>query len=469
MFWVAASSIACGEDPDDGPLKLNPTNHLSVLVSFEASGATEARVVYESETGESGATPFEEVGEGPQEIATLGHLPNTAYTFTVELRGPDGTTAEEIGELSTGSIPPELDPLAPGCTGTLTYPYVLLTYKSFIVAIDEQGRIRWYRSIDGVLGRDAGQVANDHFVAFIGETTGAEALPGHYVEFTPAGDIVREYHAPDGLFFDNHELILTDLDAPTPTSHFFTILPQEVDLTDQGGPASATVVGHQIIRMKNGAVDFRWDAIDHLPVDGATALIPDFLERCADACDYDHPNSLQITPDGNYLASWAVLSELTKIDSTTGDVLWRLGGKYNQFEFVDDPLQGFGGQHYARILDNGHLLLYDNGHNHEEEGSRAVEYVLDETAKTATLVWEHRATPPLYTLIVGSAVRLENGNTFVGFTGNVDFTSDIDGPEKMVEVDTNGVEQWSADIHTPDQPFFYRALPIPSLYEYVKP
>ncbi len=108
------------------------------------------------------------------------------------------------------------------------------------------------------------------------------------------------------------------------------------------------------------------------------------------------------------------MNEVTKIDRQTGEIIWRLGGKANEFEFVNDP-ERFFSQHDARRLANGHITVFDN---HDIPGStfaRAVEYELDETGphKTATLVWEHRSSAASPAL--GNVQRLPNGNTMIGW------------------------------------------------------
>ena len=67
------------------------------------------------------------------------------------------------------------------------------------------------------------------------------------------------------------------------------------------------------------------------------------------------------------------------------------------------------GPHDAQVLENGHILLFDNGLH--RGWSRAIE--LDPL--TGRIVWEYRATPEesFYTGSKGSAQRLPNGNTLL--------------------------------------------------------
>jgi hypothetical protein len=104
------------------------------------------------------------------------------------------------------------------------------------------------------------------------------------------------------------------------------------------------------------------------------------------------------------------------VNPDTHAVEWQFGGIKNQFTFVNDPLDGFDGQHSARVLPNGHLLVFDNGWTHSPQMSRAVEYELNTSAMTATMVWQYRASPSIFNDFTGSVQRLANGNTVVGFT-----------------------------------------------------
>ena len=110
---------------------------------------------------------------------------------------------------------------------------------------------------------------------------------------------------------------------------------------------------------------------------------------------------------------------MIKLDRKTGDVIWKLGGLTSDFTFINDPLGQPCGQHTASRLDNGNLLLFDNGQYcapkapERGEFTRIVEYALDEEAMTAELVWSY-SRDGAYTYSQGSAQRLDNGNTFIG-------------------------------------------------------
>ena len=177
--------------------------------------------------------------------------------------------------------------------------------------------------------------------------------------------------------------------------------------------------------------------------------------------DLDHPNSIDFDLDGGVIVSYRDLSAIVKVDRKTHQIIWQLGGTHNQFTFVDDPLGGFDGQHTARILPNGHLLIFDNGWTHSPQASRAVEYALDPVQKTATMVWQYSANPSIFNDFTGSAQRLENGNTVVAFT-RMGIVDEVRADGTLLSRAT--LETAPGRIATP-----YRVTRIKSLYGYARP
>ncbi|MBN1605181.1 MAG: aryl-sulfate sulfotransferase [Polyangiaceae bacterium] len=217
------------------------------------------------------------------------------------------------------------------------------------------------------------------------------------------------------------------------------------DMTAYGGGTNDTVADGILQELSpERAVLFEWNSWDH-------SLYQDTLTP--DKQEYAHINSVFVESDGNWLISVRRLSQVLEIDRTTGDVLWRLGGKSNQFTFVNDPFGGLCGPHTVSRLANGHILLFDNGQfcwpEMPERGdlTRIVEYAVDEDAMTAELVWSYQ-DDGLYTSSQGSAQRLDNGNTLIGWglTGTGVMVSEVD-PEGTVvfrlEAQSEGGAPWS--------------------------
>lgn len=172
----------------------------------------------------------------------------------------------------------------------------------------------------------------------------------------------------------------------------------------------------------DGNVVFQWRSLDHIPVTDSYQTLTN-----QNIGDYIHVNSLWFDEtDGNIILSCRNTSEVIKISRVTGEIIWRMQGKHNQFTFTNaipgntDPAY-FQVQHNVRRLPNGNLTIFDNGYSAHSDPqydfsrpySRAVEYVIDEVNKTARLVWQYRHSPDIITYNGGSAERLPGGHTII--------------------------------------------------------
>lgn len=217
---------------------------------------------------------------------------------------------------------------------------------------------------------------------------------------------VDSFYTGNGYFSDGHDLVVLNNGHALLMSYD----PEIIDMSQivPGGNTAATVVGLIIQEIdENKNVVFQWRSWDHFSILDAT-----HLDLTASYIDYVHGNALDLDNDGNILLTSRHLSEVTKINRTTGDVIWRLGGAGNQFTLINDSMF-FSYPHHARRIENGDITLYDNGVYHTPRFSRAVEYHLDEVNKIATLVWQFRHVPRIYGATQGSVQRLRNGNTII--------------------------------------------------------
>jgi len=206
----------------------------------------------------------------------------------------------------------------------------------------------------------------------------------------------------DFLITGNNELVLLSYDGLFQDLSELGIVHTEVAVQE-------SVI--QVVGRSTGEVNFEWRSLDEIP-------FGDHLNRRFKS-DYAHINSVVVDDDGNLLASLRGTSNIIKIDRDSGRIIWKFGGKANQFTFTNDPYTGTCGQHTATWLDNGNMLVFDNGQHCLPEDNRVavtrvVEYELDEKNLTAELVWSYQQ-PDQYSVAMGSAQRLENGNTLIAW------------------------------------------------------
>ena len=130
--------------------------------------------------------------------------------------------------------------------------------------------------------------------------------------------------------------------------------------------------------------------------------------------DYAHINSIEIDYDNNLLISSCYLNEITKIDRNNGSVIWRLGGRNNEFSFINCPVS-FSFQHSVKRLKNGNLILFDNGNLNEIDYSRGLEFELDEENKIAKLVKVYTSKDKVFSTFKVSSSCLEEIFSSISF------------------------------------------------------
>ena len=222
-------------------------------------------------------------------------------------------------------------------------------------------------------------------------------------------------YAAINYFTDMHELIL-DEDG---SYWLFGYDTQPVDMSQiyPGGCTSAMVTGTIIQKIDaDSNLVFEWSSWDHFSILDADT---DFMDLTRCLFDYCHGNALSFDSLGNILLSSRNMSEITKIDAQTGDIIWRMGGSNNQFTFTNDTIP-FKAQHNIKYLGNQLYSMFDNGNSRMPPFTRAITYQLDEVNMTATLTNNlQQSSPPDFTPFMGSNQLLDNGSRLVGWAFNL--------------------------------------------------
>ena len=274
------------------------------------------------------------------------------------------------------------------------------SFVPYLLVLDNQGNPVFYRRMTAA--------CYDFKLHPNGLMTYFSTPPSRFYAMDQTCSIVDSFMCRNGYPTDVHDIQLLE------NGHVLLMSydPQVVDMSAivPGGRQAALVYGLILQELDlNKEVVFQWRSWDYVSILDATH--EDFT---AASIDYVHGNALQLDTDGHILVSCRHMDEIMKISRLTGEILWRWGGKNNQFTFFNDTL-GFSHQHAIRRIENGHLTLFDNGNFHSFVVSRALEYALDEQNKTATLVWEYRDSTNIYGGAMGYVQRLSNGNTLVSW------------------------------------------------------
>jgi hypothetical protein len=286
-------------------------------------------------------------------------------------------------------------------------PWTAAVTGAYLLILDGQGNLIYYQSMaNDYNGYDFKVLPNGDLSYFSQKDSAFYVMDTHY-------QIVKKYQAGNGYTTDLHDLLL----LPNGNVVLMAYDAETVDMSKvvPGGKTNATVTGLIVQELDpSNNVIFQWRSWDYISFTDSTSNLTD------QNIDLIHGNGLALASDGNLLLSSRNLSEITKVNLQTGAIMWRLGGKANQFQFVND--QPFAYQHNIGQLANGDITVFDNhGTEQSPTPSRGVEYKVDEANKTVTKVWQFQDTPPIFATFMGDTQRLPDGNTFLDwgapFTG----------------------------------------------------
>jgi hypothetical protein len=237
---------------------------------------------------------------------------------------------------------------------------------------------------------------------------------GHELQALPNGDhLVFTYPLEAG--FD-----LTDLHVMPPVTTNQTIADCKIEEVD---PA--------------GNLVWSWLASDHVdPVKESLEPLTDTINGKT-VIDVFHCNSIDVDTQGNLLVSMREANAVYYISRATGQVLWKLGGSTYSKDGatlvapVNDPQTTFALQHDARFQPNGDVSLFDDHGATPGMGmARGVEYAIDLSGGTATVVWQFLGTAQA--LYEGSFRRYADGESVIGW-GYIPTD-----PRVVTEVDPDG-------------------------------
>lgn len=304
-------------------------------------------------TGDS-ATPRIAFDGDSAHVPVLGLLPSTAYVLRAVLYAGVDSAVSDTLRFTTGALPADLPSFT--TSGSDPLPgYVVFGVSPFAIVNDNTGRVVWYhRFPTGGPGRNA--MAQPRGV-YIGQVLLADTTQKYFLLLDALGDSVGAVRCGDGKQLRLHDAIL----QPDGTSWVLCEDTRTMNLTAAGGLAAAQVTATVVQHVDAaGAVLFEWNAFDHS------------------------------------------LSEITRINTQTGAVLWRMGGPAGQFAFGGASGSGFSRARNVRVVGpNSFIVLANLG----GAVSRFERYAWSTAGMSATLQQSNTSTPGVVATVGGSVQR----------------------------------------------------------------
>ena len=441
----------------------NPRAPLAAVVTFATDKPVTTRVRISDEAGRTSELAFDGTHRPENGLPLVGFRPGRRHEIRVTVRDAQGreTAAPQVLSFdaprlptAAGAFPPltvTRDPAAaiePGYTalsvrrqgpGRPNDPFS--TGWGMLVVVDAAGEPVWYYESSARIS-DFERGPNGHlFLCTLDYEILEIDLFGNeiarwYAAGRPAGagpgiavPTLTFHHEIDVLPNGNLVVLATDRRA---LPNYYT------SETDAAAPRKTQqVMGDEVIEFtRDGRIVWRWNAFDHLdPYRIGYETFSGYWERRGfpGTLDWSHANNLLHDPtDDSLLVSFRYLAAIVKIDRASGQLKWILGKpdgwaeKYRHLLFrPEGTVQWFQHQHSPFPTASGTLIVFDNGNygtmpfdpplSPDKTYSRAVEYRLDEKARTVRQVWVSETGPGADTVLSNA---MGNAEQFP-VTGNV--------------------------------------------------
>jgi hypothetical protein len=427
----------------------------------------------------------------PVNILVAGMRAFTTYHMRARMNLLDGSQSFDSDHVfTTGGLPPEripqvavtrpggLEP-SPGIEliDVVSQVPISSTEKVTASAFDLEGNLVWFYDLE-----DSGELDSPFPIKLLPNGDFLLVVTGAFNgvrEINLAGETISQFSLGDvnqalsqggfhpGIANLHHDIL------PLPNGHLILLANTFQPFTNLPGLPGITQVGGDVLidLDQNRKPVWVWSAFDHLDVNRHPLGFP----------DWTHSNAIIDSPDdGNLILSMRNQDWVVKVNyrdgAGDGSILWRLGPGGDFVIPGGSPADFNYAQHYP-VVNGGKssgvftLMLFDNGDNRilDSNGtvcgtpgaapcySRPVLFELDETSKTAQILWQDKL--PVYSPCCGSINTLENGDAEF----DIALAPIQPSGSRIQEVTQELVPQlvWQMDV---TGQLAYRAFRMPSLY-----
>jgi hypothetical protein len=348
----------------------------------------------------------------------------SSEAFTVRVRADGRTSTHHVR-----CLPPSFPTWEAKRRGRPQAQWYVLTpnglaSSGYAAIFDAHGVPVWWAHTSAYAPWDAKLLPNGDlaWARFFGFRFG-QTLDEAYEERRLDGSLVRTISAVGGPT-DTHDM------EQLPDGNYLVLLFRKrsgVDLRSRGGPRDGTVLDGEVQELTpSGKRVWSWNSSKHIALAETQERWWRIISkqqkqfpRKNRQYDLVHINSVE--PDGDgFVISLRCLDAVIRVDRTTGDVQWKLGGTHRpqSLSVKRDPHHNLplAGQHDARLYRDGSLTVFDNG-SYLDRPPRVVRYRIDTKARTATLLEDIRLASAKKSNYAGSARKLAGGNWAISWGG----------------------------------------------------
>ncbi|MDB5227727.1 MAG: hypothetical protein JWN78_1920 [Bacteroidota bacterium] len=331
----------------------------------------------------------------------------------------------------------------------------------------------WYQ-IGTKLLSNAGHTASDFYLGpHINEKTGRLSYSFVIIPDTIGGHVSEGYVIIDTLTMEpvdtltEGDFILPDSSFEAVDNHeyeedehgnkiFFTGVKTRIDARCLSGIAGDSLmpaeVQYIVVLDSLNHVKFIWNPLQHLSPCEMHWEWRNSSTTYAGSLNWSHANSVRWANDGNILYSFRHIG-IGKINSATGDIMFKLGGKdtLNSIHLPDSI--GYSLQHDFSQRPDGKYSLFSNGDDSIRPYMAGMIYDIDEINKTVQLVDRYIPQPQCISKALGG-LDTYHGMYFLNRGMKFCFSTN-----QIVDIINQNDKSPVAEIFAPAVNFSYRAYP----------
>jgi hypothetical protein len=301
--------------------------------------------------------------------------------------------------------------------------------------VDSRGRLVWFDPHAPATTLDLEEQQYDGqpvLSYFDGKVTLAGYGQGEFVLLNQHYQQVATVHAGNGYYADLHDFQIVDPRAALVIA-YNPVMANAATINRVYNRAVIDAVVQEI-DIPTGQVLFEWHSL------GTIGLTESYLpapKSLTELYDYVHPNSVAVDADGNIWLSSRHTSTIYKIDSVTGALYWRLGGKENNFSMGSGTT--FMWQHDVRPHAGNLVSVFDNAASapgvQSRDVSNGLQLDVDQQAMKVSLTQSDDNPQKILSLSQGDYQELPNGDWLAGWGSQPEYTEF--GPDGKVLLDVN--------------------------------
>ena len=256
--------------------------------------------------------------------------------------------------------------------------------------IDSKARPIWYSIADSTLSRPFNTINSSSYISLSKENL------IHEISFT--GDTILSIDTKENIL--HHDILKYENKYIGLTYKYFEL---------KNDPKISSLKGDGIVVYDSiGNLLWEWNIFDFInPKHSSNEYL---IQE-----DWSHANAISVDNDGNFLLSFRSFNQVWKVNSTNGNIIWKLGIN-GDFKLSKEDI--FYQQHAIHKIDEKKYMLFDNGDSKIRKSSRALIFSLDESNKKFDLINSVFLPDDLFSFKQGSVYLFNNDKLLFASTVN---------------------------------------------------